>query len=337
MDYDYDVYALGNAIVDTEVRVGDELLSANGITKGVMTLVSAQQQSALAHRLGRYQKHGAAGGSAANAVVGVAQFGGRAFFTGKIGADEDGATYRRSMAQAGVEFDVDEIAGPPTGSSLILVTPDGERTMQTSLGASYHLTVADIDEDRIKRSQVLYLEGYLLGSPTTVAVVRHATQVATAAHIRVALSLSDPSVVANAMDIFKHATRTADLVFCNEHEAAVYTGHKGREESLSAIAEDCSLVFMTCGSDGSLIAEAGAVTKVDGYDVPVVDTTGAGDLYAAGVLYGLTHGLSPAESGQLGSFASARIVAQVGPRLEGPLGASVESILAGAHPLEGVR
>ena len=335
MAYDYDVYALGNAIVDTEIAVDDRFLAANGLSKGTMTLVSEQRQAALARLLTAHVKHGAAGGSAANAVAGVVQFGGRAFFAGKIGSDEDGALYRRSMTEAGVDFDADEVAGSPTGSSLILVTPDAERTMQTNLGASYHLSVADVDPDRIGRSQVLYVEGYLFGSPATEAVVRHAMGAAASAGTRIALSLSDSSVVANFGDAIRHTTRTkADLLLCNEHEAAIYTGRKGREESLRELAKDCPLVFMTCGGDGSLISDRGKMTKVEPYDVPVVDTTGAGDMYAAGVLYGLTHGLSPAQSGKLGSFAAARIVSHLGPRLEAPLPDPVERILDGAHPLD---
>ena len=331
----YDVYALGNAIVDTGISVDDGFLSANGLAKGTMNLVSEQVQAALVHRLAGRPRHGAAGGSAANTAVGVAQFGGTAVFTGKVGSDEDGALYRRSMAEAGVDFDVDEVAGPPTGSSLILVTPDAERTMQTNLGASYHLTVADVDPDRIARSQVLYVEGYLFASSPTEAVVRHAMATAASAGVRIALSLSDPNVVANFGVAMRHATRTkVDLLFCNEHEGAVYAGLKRREESLAELAKDCPLVFMTCGGDGSLIADGGAITEVDGYDVPVVDTTGAGDMYAGGVLYGLTHGLSPAQSAKLGSFAAARIVSQVGPRLAGALPGLVERILAGAQPLD---
>ncbi len=335
MAYDYDVYALGNALVDTEIAVDDRFLAANGLSKGTMTLVSEQRQAALAQRLSGHVKHGAAGGSAANAVVGVVQFGGKAFFTGKIGSDDNGALYRLSMAEAGVDFDFDEVAGSPTGSSLILVTPDGERTMQTNLGASYHLSVADVDEERIGRSQVLYVEGYLFGSALTEAVVRHAMAAAASAGTRIAMSLSDPSVVANFGDAVRHAVRTkADLLLCNEHEAAIYTGRKRREESLAELAKDCPLVFMTCGGDGSLISDGGKTTKVDGYDVPVVDTTGAGDMYAAGVMYGLTHGLSPAQAGKLGSFAAARVVSQLGPRLAAPLPGPVERILGGAQPLD---
>lgn len=335
MAYDYDVYALGNAIVDTEIAVDDDFLSANGLSKGTMTLVSEQRQAALAHRLTGRPRHGAAGGSAANTAVGIMQLGGKAAFAGKIGRDDDGALYRRAMAEAGVAFEGDAVAGSPTGSSLILVTPDAERTMQTNLGASYHLGAADVDPGIIARSQVLYVEGYLFASPLTEAVVRHAMDAAASARIRIALSLSDPSMVANSGDAMRHATRAkVDLLFCNEHEAAVYTGRERREESLAELAKDCPLVFMTVGGDGSLIADGGEVTKVDGYDVPVVDTTGAGDMYAAGVLYGLTHGLTPAQSGKLGSFAAALVVSQIGPRLAGPLPVPVERILDGAQPLD---
>jgi sugar/nucleoside kinase (ribokinase family) len=331
----YDVYGIGNAIVDTEVQVDELLLNSHGLDKGLMTLVSIDTQSALLDGLAGYDQHGAAGGSAANTMVGVAQFGGKAFFSGKVGSDMQGALYRESMAKAGVEFAVEPSKGSPTGTCLVLVTSDGERTMQTSLGASAELVPDDVDRKRITESQVLYVEGYLFGSPNAANAAVRAMEAAKEAGIKVALSLSDPGMAEHFIDAFRDATKNyVDILFCNEHEAAIYTGAKSREEALQALGKDCSQAFMTCGGDGSLVLDGGEVVEIAGYGVPVVDTTGAGDIYAAGVLYGLTNGMSVADAGRLGSFASAKIVTQLGPRLQTRLGDHLTAIMDGAQPTD---
>ena len=336
MNHRYDVYGIGSALVDTEVEVDGSLLSDLGLEKGVMTLVSAEQQAALLDSLAGHARHSAAGGSAANTVVGVAQFGGRAFFTAKVGSDVSAALYRESMAEAGVEFDVDGADGAPTGTCLVLVTPDGERTMQTALGASSGLGPADVDVERIGQSQVVYIEGYLFGSPTAAQAAVRAMEASRDAGVSVSLSLSDPLMAHHFADDFKRATQEyVDVLFCNEHEARIYAGGGTRDEALRAIGEDCSRVFMTCGADGSLVYDHGRLIQVDGFSVPVVDTTGAGDIYAAGVLHGLTRGMDAAAAGKLGSFASAKVVTQWGPRLREALTDHVPSILRGAHPVGG--
>ena len=336
MDYRYDVYGIGNAIVDTEVQVEDMLLTAHGLQKGIMTLVSTDAQRDLLLGLDGYATHGAAGGSAANTMVGVAQFDGKAFFSGKVGSDMAGALYRASMAEAGVEFDVEGHDTMTTGTCLILVTPDGERTMRTSLSASTQLSKEDVDAERLRQSQVLYVEGYLFGAEAPAAAAMHAMETAKAAGVKVALSLSDPGMAEHFIDQFRHATREyVDILFCNEHEGRIYAGGPGgREQVLRALAEDAPTVFMTCGADGSMIMNGGRILRVPGYQVPVVDTTGAGDVYAAGVLYGITNGYSAEQAGKLGSFASAKIITSLGPRLTAPLAESVAEILSGAHPLD---
>lgn len=334
MTYRYDVYGVGSALVDTEVQVEDVLLASHGLDKGAMTLVSADAQAQLLDGLEGYPRHAAAGGSAANTLVGVAQFGGRAFFTGKIGNDMHGALYRESMAEAGVDFDVAPTGGEPTGACLVLVTPDGERTMQTSLGASSGIAPADIDAERLSASRTVYLEGYLYGSPSGAESAERAMRTAAGAGVAVALSLSDPSMAAQFLGQFQRAVRQyVDILFCNEREAEIYAGGGGREERLRAVGEDAPLVFMTCGGDGSMVFDAGTISRVPGYAVPVVDTTGAGDVFAAGAVFGLTHGLGPVDAARLGSFASAKIVTQLGPRLTAPLHHPVDAILNGAHPL----
>jgi sugar/nucleoside kinase (ribokinase family) len=335
VDYRYDVYGIGNAIVDTEVLVEDLVLGTHGLKKGVMTLVSEDVQGALLDGLADYAQHGAAGGSAANTVVGVAQFGGKPFFTGKVGGDMRGALYRKSMAEVGVEFDVAATNGAPTGSCLVLVTPDGERTMQTSLGASAGLVADDVDVERIGQSQLIYVEGYLFGSPTAGAAAVHSMEAAKSAGVKISLTLSDPGMAEHFIDDFRRVTKEyVDILFCNEHEARIYADGGNRQEIIKAVGQDCGQVFMTCGGDGSMVYDHGAIMEVPGYSVPVVDTTGAGDVYAAGVLYGLTSGKTVTDAGRLGSFASARIVTQMGPRLQVRLGDRIAAILADAMPTD---
>lgn len=334
MAYDYDVYGVGNAIVDTEVEVEDSFLAGHGMDKGIMTLVSPESQAALLRSLAGHAQHGSAGGSAANTMTAVAHFGGRAFFTGKVGDDAHGALYRESLAEAGVEFDMAPADTGATGACVVLVTPDGERTMQTSLGAASALGPDDIDLDALQSSRVVYVEGYLLSTSPCAEAAESAMAAASDAGVRVALSLSDPAIAAHFIDRFRRVTRQyVDILFCNEHEAEIYGGGGSREERLRAVGADVPLVFMTCGADGALVFDAGVVSHVRGHAVPVVDTTGAGDVFAAGALYGLTHGLNPADAGKLGSFAAARVVTGFGARLREPLHETLETILSGAHPL----
>jgi sugar/nucleoside kinase (ribokinase family) len=335
VDKRYDVFGIGNAIVDTEVQVEDLLLTTHGLQKGIMTLVSADDQATLLDGLDGYERHGAAGGSAANTMVGVAQYGGTAFFSGKIGDDMSGALYRESMAEVGVEFDVEPTNGAPTGTCLILVTPDGERTMQTSLGAAADIDAPDVDLDRIAASKFAYVEGYLFGSPTGSKAAIAAMEAAKKANVTVSLTLSDPGMAEFFIEQFRSATREyVDLLFCNQFEAMIYAGVQDRDEALTILGKDAPRVFMTCGGDGSLVYDNGEITRVPGYSVPVVDTTGAGDIYAAGVLYGLANGMDNATSGKLGSFASARIVSQMGPRLSERLGNHISVILGSAQPTD---
>ena len=334
MAYRYDVYGVGNAIVDTEVAVEDAFLTGHSMNKGIMTLVSPEDQAVLLQSLTGRAQHGSAGGSAANTMTAVAHFGGSAFFTGKIGNDMHGALYRESLAEAGVEFDMTPVDDGPTGACVILVTPDGERTMQTSLGAASMLAPDDITLNALRSSRTVYVEGYLFTTPSCAGAAERAMSAAVDAGVRVALSLSDPGIAGIFIEEFRRvARRYVDILFCNEHEAEIYAGGGSREERLRAVGADTPLVFMTCGADGALVFDAGVITHVPGHAVPVVDTTGAGDVFAAGALYGLTHGLNPTDAGKLGSFAAARVVTGFGARLREPMHETMETILSGAHPL----
>ena len=330
----YDVYGVGNAIVDIEVQVTDALLASWGLKKGTSALVTLQEQERTLASLGGHSQTSAAGGSAANTMVGIALFGGRVCFSGKVGNDPQGALYRRSLAQVGVESSLGSADGP-TGSCLVLVTPDGERTMQTSLGSSAALGPADIDVECLARSRLLYVEGYLWGAPATTSATHHAMESARSAGVSVACSFSDPTLVQHLGDGLRHVTsELVDIVFCNEWEARAYAATDDRQQALLGVGRDCPRVFMTCGADGSIVYEEGHVSPVSGYQVPVVDTTGAGDAYAAGVLYGLAHGMTAERAARLGSFASAWVVAHLGPRLTVGMADRIPAILGGVHPLD---
>ncbi len=329
----YDVYGIGHAIVDTEALVDDAMLERYGLDKGLMTLISAETQAMLLAGLDGRPLHHAAGGSAANTMVGVAQLGGRACYTGRVGADERGDIYRASLAKVGVDFNTPPPSDEATGSCLVLVTPDGERTMQTSLGASAHLRALDVDSALVAASGIAYIEGYLFSSQAGRETAEHAVTVALNASTPVALSLSDPAIAAHFIEPLRRAASCyANVLFCNEREAEIYSGGGSREESLQAVGEHAPIAFMTCGADGAMVCDHGAVTKVPGHAVTVVDTTGAGDAFAAGALYGLARGMSAADAARIGVFISARIVAQLGPRLLSPPDTAIAAMLAGARP-----
>ena len=396
MNARYDVYGIGSALVDTEARIDDAFLAARGFDKGIMTLASTETIAAALADLSGRETHRSAGGSAANAMAGVAQFGGRAFFAGKSGADVSAALYRASLAEAGVAFDVAVHPDEPTGVCLALITPDGERTMLTSLGASAAISPADLDPEPVRSSAVVYIEGYLIGAPEGPDAIERVMRLAAESGRRVAVSLSDPALTAHFAEPFRRIVRKyADILFCNEQEAEAYAdgggerrlrapgedapgsdeqrprtpgenvgGDDGKrlmrtlgedapggdserllralgedapgdsERLLRALGEDAPVVFMTRGANGAMALDASGAVSVPGRAVPVVDTTGAGDAFAAGALYGLTHDRGAADAARLGVYASAKVVAAFGARLKEPLRHSPEAILAGADPMD---
>lgn len=329
----YDVLAIGNAIVDTEIRVEEKFLRDNQLQKGLMTLSSFDQQDYILQQLREFDQNNAAGGSAANTVVGIKQFGGSASFIGKVGMDRNGELYRESMTGIGVQFAPVFNKEESTGSCVVLVTPDGERTMQTNLAASATLVPEDIDLSTLILSKTIYVEGYLYSSPSAQAAATLAMQMARDNHIRVALTLSDPGIVTNFMEPLRNAVENfTDILFCNDHEAQIFSGSGNRTEQLKILGQHVKQVFMTCGADGAMVYDDGQIYDLPGYSVEVIDTTGAGDIFAAGVLFGLSKNMSIQDSTQIGLFASAKIVTQRGPRLKESLTISSESILTGAHP-----
>lgn len=314
-DIRHDVTAIGNAIVDILGRCDDAFLAKHGAPKGHMRLVDAGTIDTLYGAMGPGIE--ISGGSAANTAVGVASLGGRAAFIGKVADDAFGKIFRHDITSAGVAFTTPAISGrAPTSSSLILVTPDGERTMNTFLGISTELDTSDVDAGLIAQSAVIYLEGYLFDQPAAKAAFRQAVAIAKTAGRKVALTLSDGFCVDRHRAEFLDLIRSGiDVVFANEAEITSLYETADFDDAAARIARDTKLAVLTRSAKGSLILSDGASHSIPVAPVPgVVDTTGAGDLYAAGFLFGLTNGRDLPTAGRIGSLAAAEIISHIGAR-----------------------
>ncbi|TWT94588.1 adenosine kinase [Stieleria varia] len=312
----FDVFGVGNALVDMQSQVDDSVLSDLKIDKGIMTLVDDEQQSAVLGHLDGRPLNRCAGGSAANTIVAVAELGGKAGFVGKIGSDAIGEFFLQDMRDLGVAMEVTP-CDAPTGTCAVLITQDAQRTMLTNLGASAQLSVDDIIEEPIKNSKYVYIEGYLLTGESTKAAAYRAMALAKQHGVKVAFTASDPFLVNMIRDeIWELITGPVDLFFCNELEAQSLTGQSDPIQCAAKIHEHCENVALTLGEKGSLVMHGGEAFPIEGVPTKAIDTTGAGDMYAGGLLYGITNGMSWRTAGHLGSHASSRVVAQLGARLE---------------------
>ncbi|MDE0175967.1 MAG: adenosine kinase [Defluviicoccus sp.] len=311
----FDVVGLGNAIVDVVVQTDDSTLDALGLTKGATTLIDSDRAAAIRP----YMEGGIemSGGSAANTVAGLASLGGRGAFLGRVGGDELGRTFRDAITAIGVEYRSPPApGGPETARCLVLVTPDAERTMLTFLGVSTAFGPDDVDPGLIENAAIVYLEGYLFDEERAKAAFVRAAELAHAAGRRVALSLSDPFCVERHRAAFRHLVHGhVDILFANEAEIAGLYEAGDFDEACRRAAADCPFAALTRGAAGSVIATGGEIVRVGAAPVgKVVDTTGAGDLYAAGVLFGLSRGYEPDLCGRIGAIAAAEIVGHYGAR-----------------------
>jgi sugar/nucleoside kinase (ribokinase family) len=318
--HDLDVVGIGNALVDVIAHHPDRFLDAEGLVKGAMTLIETDRAISLYRAMGAGVE--LSGGSAANTMTGVASFGGRAAYIGKVAADGLGDVFRHDLRAVGVTHQNQPAADSlPTGRCLIVVTPDAQRTMNTFLGVSSLLTPDDVDEALVARGQYVYLEGYLFDRDGAKEAYRKAAAAAHAAGGKVSLTLSDSFCVDRHRDDFRDlVVNQVDLLFCNADELVSLYEVASFDDALAAVRGDCEVAAVTCGKDGSVVVTPDGQVPIAAHPVPeVVDTTGAGDLYAAGFLYGLTHGRSLAECGRLGSVAAAEVISHVGARPVVPL------------------
>ena len=313
---EFDVLCIGNAIVDIIARAEDDFLHNNSIIKGAMNLIDAERAELLYDRMGPAVE--ASGGSAGNTAAGIASLGARAAYFGKVCDDHLGGIYRHDIRAQGVAFDTRPLTEtPPTARSMIFVTPDGERSMNTYLGACVELGPEDIEEDKVAASQVTYFEGYLWDPPRAKHAIRKAADIAHAHGRQMSMTLSDPFCVDRYRDEFLDLMRsgTVDIVFANEDEAKSLYQTADFDTAVAAMRDDCKLAVITRSEKGSIALNGDQYASVTAHEIDnLVDTTGAGDLYAAGFLYGYTAGRSLEDCANLGSLAAAIVIQQIGPR-----------------------
>jgi sugar/nucleoside kinase (ribokinase family) len=314
----FDVLGLGNAIVDVIARADDDFLAREGLNKGGMALIDENRAMQLYTSMGPGTI--ISGGSAANTIVGLASFGAKSAFIGKVKSDDAGRAFTHDIRAMGVHFDTAAAeAGPSTARCLVLVTPDGERTMNTFLGACQNLTSGDVDKGLVEASQVTYLEGYLWDPPHAKEAFVKAADIAHAANRQIALTLSDAFCVDRYRDEFLGLIRnkTVDIVFANQHELRSLYQTADLNTAISAFRNEGILGVVTCSAEGSIVVsrdgtKAAAASPIE----TLVDTTGAGDLFAAGFLFGYTRGLDHLACARLGGLAAAEVIQHYGARPE---------------------
>ena len=315
----FDVYGVCNPLVDLLSHVPDSFLKKCGIQKNIMHLVTSEQQNELLLALDKEKifVEIAPGGSGANSMIGISQLGGSTAFSGKIGRDEHGDLYRNKLESLGVTDCLAEGEGT-TGSSLILVSEDGARTMNTFLGMSQELVNQDIDPSVIQSSKYLYLTGYLWDTESQKKAVLNALDEAKKFDIKVALSLSDPFCVTRHKDDFINLLKGyANMVFCNQEEAFSLIETEITHKAIEILSGWTETIALTLGANGALISHQGETFYIDPLPVRVEDTTGAGDAFAAGFLYGMTHDMNALDSGRIGAAMAAGVIGQTGPRYLG--------------------
>jgi hypothetical protein len=312
----YDVYGVGNALVDIQAQVSDGVLERLGFAKGMMTLVDEETQHRVLEATDAAGVSRCAGGSAANTVIGVADFGGKAAYAGKVGNDALGSFCLQDMREMGVAIEVSPADGR-TGTCVVLITEDAQRTMLTSLGVSATLAPEDIDESEIRNAKYVYVEGYLFTGETPKAAALRAIQLAKANGVKVAFTVSDPFLIQHFRDEFWELIEgPVDLLFCNLEESRSLTKIRDPIDCAHEIHKHAENVALTLGDKGSLLMHDGEAIAIEAVPTNAIDTTGAGDMYAAGLLYGVTNGLDWQQSGHLASHAAARIVSQLGARMQ---------------------
>lgn len=314
-DADFDVLGIGNALVDVLSTEDDDFIDRLELVKGSMTLIDTDRAELLYAAMG--DKTEMSGGSAANTLSGVASFGGRAAYIGRVKDDGLGKAFGHDLNSLGVHFSSPKATdGDPTGRCMIIVTADGERTMNTYLGASATLCADHLDTELIAAAKVTFLEGYLFDRPEAKAAFRAASEAAHAAGRKVSLSLSDSFCVErHQADFLELVAEGVDILFANEDEITKLYGVDTFDEGVEAVRGVCEIAAVTRGRQGSVVVTKDELVPVEAHQVPKrVDTTGAGDLYAAGFLFGLTQDRSLHECGRLGSIAAAAVIGHMGPR-----------------------
>lgn len=317
----YDVYGIGNALVDTEYEVTNDFLDLAKLPKGVMTLIDAEDRVRLVQLLEREHEHQmvklSGGGSAANTIVAVSQLGCRAFYSCKVANDQTGDFFVKDLEDLGISTNLTTKREPGvTGECISMVTPDAERTMTTHLGITQQFSTQELKPDALRNSSILYIEGYLVSSPSAFEAALEAQSIARAAGVKVALTLSDPAMVENFKSAFDTIiSRGIDILFCNTEEANLWTSTSTPEDAVTVIREACPFFAMTCGKDGAMVSDGQEVIHVPGVPTAAVDTTGAGDNFAGAFLAKMCSGSDLRTATAFANQSAALLVASFGARL----------------------
>jgi len=306
---------VGNALVDLEYSITDIELDNFGVTKGSMALTDSVRQSEMIAALGQRKAHRSSGGSAANSIIAFAQFGGSAAYCSLLGADHFGDFYASEFKDLGIVLAAEQVKGATTGSCLVLITPDGERTLNTTLAVNTEFSRSSISEELIKASEWLYIEGYKLTDDNGAEAVDHALFYARKHGTNVAVSCSDGFIIDVFGDRLRNVLKQSDLVFCNENEGTMLAQTETADEAYRHLVDRFTNVVLTAGPKGARIRWNGIDVNVPAFAVQTIDTTGAGDMFAGAFLYGVLHRHHPEHSARLASYASAQVVAQYGARL----------------------
>jgi len=315
----YHVYGMGNALVDIVTEVTDEFFKEHSIEKGFMTLVDENRQQQLTNAIHMPSADRQCGGSAANTIIGAAQFGASCFYSCKVANDEMGDFYHDDLTSHNVSTNLSPGAHEEgiTGKCLVMTTPDAERTMNTFLGITASYSTKEVDETALRDSEFLYIEGYLVTGESGLNAMKEAKRLAEEYSVKTALTFSDPSMVKYFKDQMADVVGSGvDLLFCNEEEAMLFTETKTVDRAIEALKQKAKTFVVTLGARGSLVFDGSEEIKIDPFPTTAIDTNGAGDLFAGAFLYALTQGKTHAESGNLASLASSKVVSKWGPRLD---------------------
>jgi sugar/nucleoside kinase (ribokinase family) len=316
---EFDVYAIGNAIMDIQLQGKSSDLATLGLEKGSMQLVDVDTQKKILTYFENANTHQASGGSAANTVIALAQLGGLSAYGCLLANDSMGQEYASEMKHIGVALHNEPVLNEVTGSSVIIITEDAERTMNTHLGVSATFSDAHVCEEHMSRASWLYIEGYLFASVPGQKAIEKAIACAKKHNVKIAITFSDTFVISFFREPLAKAVSEASLIFANAHEAQAFTGLSDEEAVFASLTAQVPNVVMTLSDRGSWVRYEGVSEYVPGTKVTAVDATGAGDMYAGGFLYGITRGMSGLESGKIANFLAGKVVSQLGPRIHGDL------------------
>lgn len=315
----YNVYGMGNALVDMVFEVTNDFINAHAIEKGLMTLVDEERQHQLLKDIHIHEDNMQCGGSAANTIISVSQLGGKTYYSCKVANDAVGKFYFRDLLASGVDTNLDNqtMKEGITGKCLVMITPDADRTMNTFLGITASFSRNELNEEALKASEFLYIEGYLVTTPEGQEAMVAAKQMAEKHGVKTALTFSDPNMVRFFKEGLNEVIGSGvDLLFCNEEEALTYAKTDDILIAREKLKKVAKTFVITLGKHGAMIFDGNKFLDIAPYKVDAIDTNGAGDSYAGAFLYGITHGYNYEQSGDLASLASSKVVSKIGPRLD---------------------